>query len=326
MSEALPTVTVVIAARPTQAEVEAVKAAKQLVYPREKLEILVARGKQPSVQRNTAIRAAHGELIYFLDDDSTPRPENLATAARAFADSQVKMLGGPNLCPTDAPLIEQVFALVHGSWLAFFSSRARYASVGKPRATSEKELILCNLVARRDAMLELGGFNEALYPNEENALMDELLKRGGKLLYDPDFVVCRRPRGNLKAFSKMLLNYGRGRAEQFRLHPTAGSAPNFVPPLFLAYCLLMLVLPVVHGLEKWRLPLLAPLGLYAAALLVQAVILIPRGGIVRSVCAIPLIALTHLLYGAGFWRGLFTPLKARGERQKVDVHLESVEF
>ena len=46
----------------------------------------------------------------------------------------------------------------------------------------------------RAALLELGGFNEALYPNEENALMDELQKRGGKLLYDPDLAVARRPR------------------------------------------------------------------------------------------------------------------------------------
>ncbi len=70
----------------------------------------------------------------------------------------------------------------------FFPAAARYASVGRSRESSEKELILCNLVARRDAMLELGGFNEALYPNEENALMDELQKRGGKLLYDPELI------------------------------------------------------------------------------------------------------------------------------------------
>ena len=324
MSETLPTVTIVIAARPTQTEVEAVKAARKLEYPREKLEIIVARGKQPSVQRNTAIRAARGELTYFLDDDSISRADNLMKAAKAFANPQVKMLGGPNLCPPDAPLIEQVFALVHGSWLAFFSSRARYASVGVSRESSEKELILCNLVARRDAMLELGGFNEALYPNEENALMDELQKRGGKLIYDPDFVVYRRPRSNLKAFCKMLLNYGRGRAEQFRLHPTFGSAPNFVPPLFLAYCLLMLFLPFIPQFEKWYLALLAPLGIYIAALLGQAVLLIPRGGLIKSICAIPLIALTHLLYGAGFWRGLITPLKPPGEGPKIEVTLENV--
>jgi len=40
--------------RPDQAEIKAVTAGKLLDYPREKLEILVARGKQPSVQRNTA--------------------------------------------------------------------------------------------------------------------------------------------------------------------------------------------------------------------------------------------------------------------------------
>src|SRR5207302_3883643 len=139
---------------------------------------------------------------------------------------------GPNLCPLDAPFIEHVFALVHSSWLAFFSSRARYAPVGKRRVSSEKELILCNLIARRDAMIELGGFNEALYPNEENALMDELQKRGRKLLYDPEFIVHRRPRPTLRAFITMLMTYGRGRAEQFRLHPTPGSILNFVPPLF----------------------------------------------------------------------------------------------
>ena len=102
--------------------------------------------------RFTDMGAARGELIYFLDDDSTPPPENLRHAVSAFKDPQVKMLGGPNLCPPDAPFIEQVFALVHASWLAFFSSRARYASVGKTRVSGEKELILCNLIARRDAM------------------------------------------------------------------------------------------------------------------------------------------------------------------------------
>jgi succinoglycan biosynthesis protein ExoA len=314
----------VIAARPTQAEVEAVTAAKRLDYPREKLEIIVARGKQPSVQRNTAMRAARGELIYFLDDDSMPQPGNLLSAAKAFANPQVKMLGGPNLCPKEAPMIEQVFALVHGSWLAFFSSRARYASVGRARETSEKELILCNLIARRDAMLELGGFNEALYPNEENALMDELQKRGGKLLYDPELIVHRRPRSNLKAFARMLMNYGRGRAEQFRLHPTMGSAPNFAPPLFLVYCALMMVLPFVPATAKLFPVALLPLGLYVVALIGQAAVLVPRGGVMHSLCAIPLIALTHILYGAGFWRGLFTPLKPPNERPDMPVTLETL--
>lgn len=325
VNETPPTVTILIAARPGQAEIKAVTAGKLLDYPREKIEIIVARGKQPSVQRNTAMRAARGELIYFLDDDSTPPPVNLKRAIAAFSDPKVMMIGGPNICPPDAPFIEHVFALVHASWLAFFSSRARYAPVGKARVSGEKELILCNLAARRDAMLELGGFNEALYPNEENALMDELQKRGGKLLYDPELFVYRRPRNNLKAFCKMLMNYGRGRAEQVRLHPTLGSLPNFAPPLFCIYLLSILLLGVI-GEFGWMRLVSIPLLIYGGMVLLQAAFLVPRGGFVRSICAIPLIVLTHVLYGVGFWRGLFTPLKPREPGARPMVELENVQF
>ena len=323
VNEMLPSVTVVIAARPDQAEIKAVTAGRLLDYPREKLEIIVARGKQPSVQRNAAMRAARGELIYFLDDDSTPPPGNLRRVVAAFTDPKVRMVGGPNLCPPEAPLLEQVFALVQASWLAFGPSRARYASVGIVRESSEKELILCNLIARRAAMIELGGFNEALYPNEENALMDAMQQRGGKLLYDPSLIVHRRPRNNLRAFAKMLLNYGRGRAEQFRLQPTLGSAPNFVPPLFCVY-LAALAGFLIFGKSSFLPLLLIPLLGYGMALLVQAAVLTAHGGIFQSICAIPLIFLTHLLYGIGFWRGLFTSLKPPEQRPKPPVTLETI--
>lgn len=311
-----PAVTIIIPTKPYLAEILALQAACRLEYPREHLEILVARGKQPSVQRNTALRQARGEIIYFLDDDSCPPPENLRRAIAHFADPAVKMVGGPNLCPADAPPLEQVFALVLASWLAFGPSRARYWPVGKVRASGEKELILCNLLARRADLLELGGFNEALYPNEENALMDELQKRGGKLIYDPQLIAHRRPRRTLKSFAKMLFTYGRGRAEQFRVNPTPGSALNFVPPLF---CVYLLALPLLALLGKFTfLPLVG----YALAVLVQTLALIPMGGVATALVAMPLVVLTHLLYGCGFWRGLFTKLKTGGPRSDVPVILE----
>jgi cellulose synthase/poly-beta-1,6-N-acetylglucosamine synthase-like glycosyltransferase len=321
VNENAPSITVLIAARPAQTEIKAVAASRALDYPADKLEIIVARGKQPSAQRNAAMKAARGDLIYFLDDDSAPEPGNLRRAAAHFRDPKVQMVGGPNLCPPEAPPLEQVFALVLASWLAFGPSRARYAAVGKVRETSEKELILCNQFARRQAMLELGGFNEALYPNEENALMDELQKRGGKLIYDPQLLVHRRPRSSLKSFARMLMTYGRGRAEQFRLHPTLGSALNSVPPLFCLYLLALLPLVVLTAIgELW----LMPLGLYALAILAQGLVLAADGHVLRSLAAIPLIVLTHILYGLGFWRGLFTTLRQKGQQQPPQVVLETI--
>lgn len=294
------------------------KAARDLDYPADKLEIILARGKQPSVQRNTALRAAKGELIYFLDDDALPSSANLRHAIEHFRDPKVQMLGGPNICPADAPFLEQVFALVLSSWIAFGPSRARYAKVGKVRETSEKELILCNMLGRRETLLAHGGFNEALYPNEENALMDNIQKTGGKLMYDPELFVWRRPRRTLEQFMRMLMNYGRGRAEQFRTTPTLGSLPNFVPPLFCAY--LAVLIPAAYF---WPVALL-PLAIYYFAIIVQGLTLIPRGGMIRSLCALPFLVETHIFYGIGFWRGLFTPLKPPGVKSDIVVQLKTL--
>ena len=84
MSDNFPSVTVIIPAKPGLAEIKAADAAAKFDYPRTKLEIVLARGTQPSVQRNTALRAAKGDLIYFLDDDSVAPAENLRRAVSAI--------------------------------------------------------------------------------------------------------------------------------------------------------------------------------------------------------------------------------------------------
>ena len=324
MSQSLPIITVIIAAPPSLADVPSVAAARKLDYPVDRLEIIVARGKQPSVQRNVALRAARGEWIYFLDDDALPPPDNLRRAEKFLHNPAVAMVGGPNVCPPGAPLLEQVFAVVLASWLAFGPSRARYTPVGSERDTGEKELILCNTLARRAALLELGGFNEALYPNEENALMDELQKRGQRLVYDPKFFVHRRPRRTLKSFLKMLRTYGRGRAEQFRLHPTPGSALNFVPPLFCLYLAALAVVKCLSISSSLRLIIAAPLLIYFVATILQTLTSMKNSGVVRALLAWPLLVASHIFYGFGFWFGLFTKLDANANKVRTEVVLRTI--
>lgn len=307
--------TVIIPTRPGDAEPLALAAARALEYPPERLEWIVARGKQPSVQRNLAVRSAQGDWIYFLDDDALPRPDNLRRALRLLErDASVQMIGGPNVCPTDAPTLERVFAVVLSSFLAFFSSRARYAPIGKVRPSGEKELILCNLLCNKAAFLQAGGFDELLYPNEENALMDAMQRAGAVLLYDPDFIVERRPRSSVSAFARMVFTYGRGRAEQFRLHPTFGSLPNFAPPLL---CLYLIIFPWLGWIG------LIPLGFYVLALLGQGILSSVSHGFVLGFLSLPFVVLTHTGYGLGFWRGLFKTIKpASGEKPIVEVQLQ----
>ena len=49
------------------------------------------------------------------------------------------------------------------------------------------------------------------------------------------------------------------------------------------------------------------------------------GQVIRSLTAVPLIIVTHVLYGLGFWRGLFTKLAPAARRPEVRVALETLQ-
>ena len=328
MNDELPLVSVLIPVHPRVTEVKSAEAARKFDYPREKLEIVIVRTTDlsigPGVKRNAGLKAIRGELVYFLDDDSVAVPNNVRRAVRHFSDPQVKIVGGPNVCPPDAPLFERVLGLVMGSWLAFGPSRTRYRPVGKLRECGEKELISSHLIARRDAVMEVG-FDPKLWPNEENAMMNGVKQRGGKLLYDPEFLSRRRPRHSLHAYASMLLFYGGGRAQQFRLYPSLDAWPNFIPPLFCLYLLALPFLIAAFFCVKTALLLsLLPLMLYLLVLAGQTINVAARSNLVLAVLALPLLFLTNLLYGLGFWRGLFIKIAPPPPVAEKDIRCETV--
>ncbi len=125
----------------------------------------------------------------------------------------------------------------------------------------------------------------------------------------------------------MLMTYGRGRAEQFRLHPTFGSALNFVPPLFCVYLLALIILelpPLGNSYALLKFFAAAPLVVYCGAIILQTLALMPAGGIARSLLALPLLVASHIFYGFGFWRGLFTKLHRGENKPSVEVVLENI--
>jgi succinoglycan biosynthesis protein ExoA len=324
----LPFVSILVPVRPNKKEVKAAEAARHFDYPAEKLEIVVVHTTNPSigpgVKRNAGLKAIKGELVYMLDDDSQPAPDMLRRAVQKFLDDPaVKMVGGPNVVPPDAPLLERVLGCVMGSWLAFGPSCARYRPVGRLRPTTEKELISCNLVANRAAVLAVG-FDPKLWPNEENAMMDGVQKSGGKLLYDPEFVLQRRPRRDFKAYRRMLVFYGGGRAHQLRMHPTVNSIPNFMPGLFLLYLAALPFLFLVPALVKFAGLLLLPLALYLLAVLVQTAFIAARSGLLLAICSAPIIIATTLFYGFGFLWGLIKPIPAPPPAPEHDIRFERV--
>jgi GT2 family glycosyltransferase len=269
----------------------------QKIMPHDtRYEILIAEGSAPSRQRNRAALESLGDILYFLDDDSLIDPGNLTLCAEAMNDPAVAVVGGPSLTPESDSSLQRLF----GSALASpFGSGAvcnRYREEGRARVTSDKELILCNLAIRRSVFIEQNGFNESLYPNEENEFLERVAAAGYLSMHLPSMRAFRSQRHTLRAFVLQMFSYGRGRAQQ-TLITGSWSLTSFIPLLFVIY-LLLAPLGVKYIL------LLAPLVIYLLLALAASFQVTVRTQRLYSLFLVGLYPLMHAVNGCGLLWGL----------------------
>jgi len=176
-------------------------------YPRDKFEIFVIKGNRPSSQRNLAAREARGDLLMFFDDDCFFEADLFNLIVEQFQDDDLSVVGGSSLIMPNSPIIQRCFGYVVGSYLGAGPMRSRFKSVGEVRVATEKELILCNLCIRKSVFEKIGGFNEHLFPNEENELLNRLDRNNYKIIYDPNINVYRPQRESIFQFAKQYFIY-----------------------------------------------------------------------------------------------------------------------
>jgi glycosyltransferase involved in cell wall biosynthesis len=119
--------------------------------------------------RNLGVRNALGELVAFTDDDCIPDEGWLEAAMARFAEPGVVAVEGrtvstsPERSPTSLPLVN-----LHGGKLA-----------------------TCNMIYRRQAILDAGGFAEAELPflGEDRDLAHRV-RRVGSIVFEPAAVVA----------------------------------------------------------------------------------------------------------------------------------------
>lgn len=263
-------------------------------------EVLVAEGDNPSMQRNELVRQAQGEFVLFLDDDSIPDQNIFKSYEEALVKiPDAEIVGGPSLLKTPENILGHLSALFFSSRWGLGPFRSRYISLGGLRETSEKELILCNLLMKKKLFEKHGGFKRNLYPNEENELLKRIKRESPqvKMIYQPEAVVFRKSRGTLLQFMKQLYSYGQGRSKHINLIKDPRDILYFLPTVFSLYLsLLILCFQPVY---------LLPLLLYAV--LITGDVMMKKNKPSYSVALLaPLFFLTgHLFYGMGFLVGLF---------------------
>lgn len=310
-----PAVSIIIPVKPGGA-VRALDGLRKLDYPDECFEILVSEGTCPSRQRNLAAKEARGTLLYFLDDDSLVAPDFLIRAVCHFGHDRVAVAGGPSLTPEEDSPLRQAFGLALASPFGAGSVCNRYRRHGVCRETGDHELILCNLGISAAVFKEAGGFDERLYPNEENELLVRLRRAGCKLIHDPGLAVYRSQRPTFPAFVRQLFGYGQGRAQQMLLGGGVNVA-SFVPVFFLLY---LLSVPFLQR-PVYYLPLLC----YLVMVLAEAIRAAVTSGKTVPALLLPLLfPVLHLSYGAGLLTGLVVYGAGKRARPAGDVTVKRI--
>lgn len=287
---------------------------KSMGYPKDKLEILVSYGENPSRQRNEAVKKATGDIIYFIDDDVGLETGIFPRVLEHYEDTQVAGVGGPNITPETDSFLQKCFGYVMQSFFGSASMRSRYKPVGAVKEATEKNLILCNFSIRRN-ILEKMKFDERLFPNEENELFNRLKSRGYKLLYDPDLVIYHSRRNDLLGFIMQLFGHGRGRAEQILIQRHSLSLLFFIPSLFLIY----LFIPVIHTIY------LLPTGLYLLFDILSSLNITIEKRDPRLLLILPfLYPIEHISYGFGFIWGFLNSITGKKRQLTKGVKVEKI--
>ncbi len=274
-------------------------------------EIYAISGNQPTKQRNICLGLPlQGEFVYFIDNDTCVTEKALAEFKRVLAAKgrELGVLGGPTLTPATDTYLMKNFGAVLSSPLAVGSISSRYSKRGTLRETDDSELILCNLLVRREIFDKFGKFSEKLYPNEENEFIFRLKLAGVKIYYSPEFFIYRSQRKTFRHFLKQMFVYGRGRGEQTRLSPKSLRPELLAPSLLFLYCAALIPALLISGYPAIALPL----AVYSLVIILPW---LPKPAAAPLYPALAFIA--HLTYGIGFLWGV---VKGRYKADNIDFN------
>jgi GT2 family glycosyltransferase len=220
-------------------------------------ELLHSYGSNPSIQRNEAAKIASGKWLYFLDNDSVVDQltiQNFLLAEKKY--NQAVVIGGPSVLPTPSSEWQKAVQLVFSSDFGIGPLKSRYYSNGNLRVSNEKELILCNMAIKKEIFLKMNGFNENLFPNEENEFLARI-KNFGEIIYNPQQIVYREHRDNPLSFLEQMIGYGKGRTRNIMYFGEYVDLVYFLP------LGLMIVISISLMAEKLRMIGVVSVGIYS---------------------------------------------------------------
>lgn len=252
-------------------------------------------------KRQVGLGLARGEYVALVDDDAYPHVSWLRIALAVLdGEESVAAVAGPTLTPPDDSELELLGGRVYASPLVSGPARWRYEMLSSRDVDDAPSV---NLIVRRSEA-EAVGFDSEDRWGEDTLFCEGLLRRGGRIRYEPAVIAYHSRRPLWRPHLRQLYRWSRHRSAYAR---TLGG--NSLRPAYFAPSALLLFLaagPFLRGAPRraW----LAGAFVYTLACIAAGADSDPR----RWVRVSGGIVATHLTYGSGFLAGLAGARPVRG--------------
>jgi glycosyltransferase involved in cell wall biosynthesis len=320
----LPTVTVIIPCRNERPYIgKCLDSVLAGDYPHELLEIIVADGMSDDGTRevlqsyharnakircvdnperivptglNRAIKLATGEYIVRLDAHTEYAPDYIRQCVAVLQETGAANAGGA--WRTKAAGYWQS-AIALGFHSPFAAGGARSRDVNFDGAV---DTVIYGSW-RRQTLLDIGLFDEALVRNQDDELNLRLTRAGGVIWQSARIRSWYQPRPSLRALWRQYAQYGYWKVRVIQKHKLPASWRHIVPGAFVASVLLLTMLSLF---SPWaRVLWLLAVGSYITANLLASLWTCRRAAHWRFLPIIPLVFGAYQIgYGYGFLRGV----------------------
>jgi len=235
---------------------------------------------------NRAIAASKYSIIVRVDGHSQLPKNYCELAFNLLSETGAVNVGGV-MAAEGITLFQRSVARAMRSPLGVGASRFH---TGGGAGESDTVYLGC---FRKEAILEVGGFDERFTRAQDWELNFRLREKGGLIYFDPRLTVTYRPRSTVKALAKQYFEYGRWRRVVSRRHQGTINYRYLAPPFTVVATTLSLLLGAIAS------PLfLIPALVYSVFILGASLIIGKSAG---EVLCLPTILLTmHISWGLGF--------------------------
>lgn len=250
-----------------------------------------------STALNRAIAAATGEVVVRMDVHTVYAEDYVAQCVAALERTGATCVGGAwrPVAPGG----------VAGMIARAFESRFGSGGAASRRPDLEGEVDTVYLGAwRRDDLVRLGGFDEALVRNQDDELALRIVRGGGRVWQSAAIRSRYTPRASFAALFRQFWQYGYWKVAVIRKHRLPASPRHLVPFAFVA-TLTVLAAAGLAWRPAWTALAAVALVYAAAALAAAAAVARPWREPLAWAGIAAATTTMHLGYGLGFARGLW---------------------